>query len=435
VSAPVKEALPAGLGSRWRDPATSARTADVLAVLIAVSLPWSTSLVAIFAAAFLVSLAPLVDARGFLQSLKRPVSALPVALFALAVLGTLWSDAPWGVRLYAIGPVAKLLMLPVLLYHFERSARGLQVLTGFLASCALLMLISWIVAFDPRLALKPGAEYGVPVKNYIDQSQEFTLCAVVLAYPVINLLREKRKWAAVLLGALSLSFIVNMMFVSVSRTALVTMPIMLAVFALLHLKWRTVVAILVAAIVLAALAWATSPRLQSRTELFFTDYQLYKEQNVATSIGLRLEFWRKSLRFISEAPIFGHGTGSIRALFVDAAVNQSGAAAEVIANPHNQTLAVAVQWGFIGVLMLFAVWLVHLLMFRGAGLAAWIGLMVVVQNFFSSLFNSHLFDFNPGWMYVLGVGIAGGIVLRTNSGARPQTLHSADHDGRAQKAP
>ena len=74
--------------------------------------------------------------------------------------------------------------------------------------------------------------YGVPVKDYIHQSQEFTLCAVALAYPIITLLRAKRILLAVLLIALSLSLVVNMMFVIVSRTALVTMPIMLAEFAL-----------------------------------------------------------------------------------------------------------------------------------------------------------------------------------------------------------
>ena len=42
--------------------------------------------------------------------------------------------------------------------------------------------------------------------------------------------------------------------------------------------------------------------------------------------------------------------------------------------------------------------------------------MVVVQNMFSSLFNSHLFDFHEGWMYVLGVGVAGGMVLRDRFG-------------------
>ena len=47
-----------------------------------------------------------------------------------------------------------------------------------------------------------------------------------------------------------------------------------------------------------------------------------------------------------------------------------------------------------------------------AGLAAWIGTVVVVQNVVSSLFNSHLFDFTAGWLYVFGVGVAGGMVLR-----------------------
>ena len=58
---------------------------------------------------------------------------------------------------------------------------------------------------------------------------------------------------------------------------------------------------------------------------------------------------------------------------------------------------------------------VHLLLFRGEGLVAWIGLLVVVQNIFTSLFNSHLFDFHEGWMYVLGVGVAGGMVLKRQS--------------------
>jgi O-antigen ligase len=54
----------------------------------------------------------------------------------------------------------------------------------------------------------------------------------------------------------------------------------------------------------------------------------------------------------------------------------------------------------------------HLSLFRGEGLLNWIGLLVVVQNIFTSLFNSHLFDFHEGWMYVLGVGVAGGMVLK-----------------------
>jgi O-antigen ligase len=404
----------------WRDPAAWAKAADIFAVLIALSLPWSTSLVGIFSFIWLAVVVPTLDFRLFLQSLTRPINALPIALFVLAAVGTLWSDASWGARLYAVGPVAKLLVLPFLFHHFERSTRGMWVFVAFLVSCALLMVMSWLVLLYPGLTLKPvgEADRGIFVKNYIDQSQEFALCAVVLAYPVVTLLRQGKTWQALMLTALGVSMVANMAFVTVSRTALVTMPVMLAVFALMHLKARTSVMLLSAAIVLGALAWLASPQLQATTERFTREYRAYKELNQATSIGLRLEYWEKSLRFFTEAPILGHGTGSTLGLFEAAATGPATLVqSQVIGNPHNQTLNVAVQWGAIGVVILYAMWLVHLLLFRGEGLAAWIGLMVVLQNFFTSLFNSHLFDFHEGWMYVLGVGVTGGMALRARAHA------------------
>ena len=88
-----------------------------------------------------------------------------------------------------------------------------------------------------------------------------------------------------------------------------------------------------------------------------------------------------------------------------------GPSSEVVSDPHNQTLNVAVQWGALGVVVLYAMWIAHLLLFRGDGLPSWIGLLVVIQNMLTSLFNSHLFDFAEGWMYVLGVCVAAGTTL------------------------
>ena len=406
--------------SFWPDSTARMRNVDLIAVLVAVLLPWSTSGVGIGILLWLAALAAALELRPFLRSLRRPISLLPIALVALAALGTLWSDASWEARWHAVGPAAKLLVLPFLFYHFGRSARGMWVFVAFLASCILLMAMSWIVAFDPSLSLKrpeePGG-HGIFVKNYIAQSQEFTLCAVVLAFPIVTLLRDRKIRQALLLTAVAAGFMLNMAFVVVSRTALVTMPVMLAVFAMTHLKWRTNVLLLVTAVVLGTLAWTLSPQLQETTDTFARDYRLYKETNRPTSIGLRLEFWEKSLRFFAEAPVIGHGTGSTRGLFEAAATGpKTLAQGQVIGNPHNQTLSVAVQWGMVGVVILYAMWLSHFSLFRGEGLAAWIGLMVVLQNMFTSLFNSHLFDFHEGWMYVLGVGVAGGMVLRARSG-------------------
>jgi O-antigen ligase len=184
------------------------------------------------------------------------------------------------------------------------------------------------------------------------------------------------------------------------------------VFALLHLRWRTAVLALCAAALLAVAVWYASPQLRVRVSKFFTDYQYTMVENNESGMGSRLLYWQRSLQFFAKAPVIGHGTGSTRGLFEQAVVGEVGARALVVSNPHNQTLNMAVQWGVVGVALLYAMWLAHLLLFRGDGLAPWVGLLVVVQNIFTSLFNSHLFDFHEGWMYVLGVGVAGGMTLR-----------------------
>ncbi|MCC8951519.1 hypothetical protein H8A97_42480 [Bradyrhizobium sp. Arg62] len=75
--------------------------------------------------------------------------------------------------------------------------------------------------------------------------------------------------------------------------------------------------------------------------------------------------------------------------------------------------------GLIGILLLYAMWISHVRLFAGRDLVSWIGLAVVVQNITSSLLNSHLSDFHEGWMYVIGVGVAGGMALRAR---RPERI-------------
>jgi O-antigen ligase len=123
---------------------------------------------------------------------------------------------------------------------------------------------------------------------------------------------------------------------------------------------------------------------------------------------------QRGLELIRERPIFGHGTGTIREAFRRIARDPAQATAS---NPHNQILATAIQLGALGVAVLLAMWLAHLLLFRGGGLVCWFGLVMVVQNVVASLFNSHLFDFTQGWLYVFGVGVLGGMAMRGQVGS------------------
>ena len=383
--------------------------ADIYPALVAACIPWSTTAVAVFMVIWIVVLVPTIDPRAFLNSLRQPAYFLPVAFFALVFLGTLWADAPWPERLHGISPAAKLLVIPFLLYHFERSKRDHWVFAGFLLSCAVLLSASWAVLYVPQWRMTHWAVAGVPIKNTIDQSQEFALCVFALVPLALALFNQRWFALAAACAALIFAFLANLMFVALARTSLVYMPVLLLLFAFRYLGRRAALALVSGTIVAVVVVWFASPYLRQRVEGAALEYQEYRDVHEVTSTGERLEWWRRSLGFISEAPLLGHGTGSIKQLFDRDTPRRTGKWTDPVENPHSQTLNVAIQWGILGCLILYAMWYFHLLLFGASGLPAWIGLIVVVQNFVSSLFNSHLFDFTEGWIYVLGVGVAGGM--------------------------
>jgi O-antigen ligase len=386
---------------------------DLYPVLVAASLPWSTSAVLVFMSIWFIALIPTIERAGLFRSLRAPSSLAPIAMFGVAVIGILWADGAWRATLLGLGPVAKLLVLPFLLYHFERSRRAHWVFWAFLISCTLLLVCSWVIFLVPawQFNLAHGFDTtGVPVRNTIDQNQEFVLCALGVFAVAVAAFRKRQPLAAVALGVLAAIFLCNVFFVALSRTSLVYIIPMALMFAVLHFDRRTTGLAAAAIAVAALLVWVGSPYLRGRVEHIATEYREYQETNRPTSTGQRLQYWTQSLGWIREAPLIGHGTGSAKQLFDQAAVGKPGAWGESIGNPHNQTLYVAIQWGLLGCIVLYAMWFVHYRLFRKEGVIAWIGLAIVLQNVFSSMLNSHLFDFHEGWLYVLGVGVAGGVL-------------------------
>jgi O-antigen ligase len=395
----------------WLDRQRLSRIADGLVVAIAVSLPWSTSATGILVVLWLLALLPTCEPGEIRRELATPAGALPVLLVALGVVGMLWADVGLVERFKGLDSFFKLLAIPLLLVQFRRSDRGLWVFGGYLAACAVVLVLSAIIYAWPALWW-PRADYGVPAKNAATQSGEFVTCIFGLLYLAIEFF-ERRRWRW-LLASLALAFgmLANIFYVATGRTALAIIPVLLAILAAKKLRGRSIFILFAGAILVGCIGWISSPYLRDRMTAVLTEVQKYEATVDRNSSGERIEFWKKSAEFVAEAPIFGHGTGSIPSLFMKSAVGQIGAAASATTNPHNQTFAVAIQLGLVGAAVLWAMWIAHLLLFRGTGLAEWIGLAVVVQTIVGSLFNSHLFDFTQGWLYVFGVGVAGGMTLK-----------------------
>jgi len=312
------------------------------------------------------------------------------------------------------------LAIPLLLAQFRRSQCGPCACYGFLISATVLLALSSLFALFPSPALDHvplfGAHvkaYGVPVKDYILQSGIFLICAFGLISAVCERWREFRWRTVAALLCLAVCFLANIAFVATSRTTVAVAPLLAIVVGYRYFGWRGVALAGIGAAVLAGVALTASPYLHLRVMHSFTELRNYLNTDEDNSTGLHMEFLKKSVAIVEAAPVIGHGTGSIAEQFRLAASGDAGSASAVATvNPHSQVFAVAIELGCIGAAVLLAMWVAHGLLFRGAGLMASIGSIIVVQNFLSSLVNSHLFDFGQGWLYVFGVGIIGGTVLR-----------------------
>jgi hypothetical protein len=389
------------------------KLSDGLAVALAASVPWSTSATSILAVLLFLALMPTLDYPALKRVVLTPAGGVPLIFVALGAAGMLWAGVPWHDRLDGLSSFLKLLFVPLLMFQFSRSDCAPRVLFGFVVSCLLLLVASWLLLAWPEM---PWPNHigtpGIPAKDHLSQSAMFSICIFATAQLAFDVWRRGRRDLALALIALALIFLANVLYVATSRTALVVIPILLIVFGFRQFGWKGSIGLIVGFIVLTGVAWPSATYLRHRVYTFFSEIQSYRPDGKATSAGERLTFWKKSVGFIQTSPLAGHGTGSIRDQFKRSAVDRTGMAAEVSVNPHNQILAVGIQLGLVGIAALLAMWLAHLALFRSGSFAAWVGLVVVIQNVAGSLFNSHLFDFTHGWAYVVGVGVAGGAVLK-----------------------
>jgi len=393
--------------------ASLARVADALAIAVAVSLPWSTSATGILVGLWLLAVVPTMDFAALRRTISVPAAALPVLLVVLAGVGMLWASAPWGDRLDGVSAFVKLAAIPLLMVQFRESDWGQGVLAGFLMSSGLLLALSWALVLtglpDPSFPWQPK-QPGIPVKDYISQSGIFAACAFALFDYALLSWRAGRKAHGIAGALIACVFLANIFFVATSRTTLVVIPILLVLLGALRLRAKEWLALVISGCLVAALVWASSPYARFRVLHLVEEVQEHNDDSLAaSSAGYRLEFWRMSSHAMLEAPVIGHGTGSISQVF-----HREGSASAL--NPHNQIFAVGIQLGVVGIAVLLVMWVAQWRLFFDTAPVAWPGLVVVTQNIVSSLFNSHLSDFTQGWMYVFAVGVVGGMLLRGRAG-------------------
>jgi O-antigen ligase len=381
--------------------------ADALASAVVVVLPWSISGALLFILLWLFAVVATLGPARIHRGIMTIAGGAPILLLFLGVIGMLWANVTWAERLGGADSFLKLLAIPLLFAQFRQSDRASWLLIGFLSSCTVLLAVFWAAAIRDTIAFH-GAAQPALIKNATTEMSEFIICGFVSLAIAIKALYDKRRLLAAGMVVLAGGFLAIVFYVLLVPgywfvfpfETLLPIAALLLLLALKQFGAKVSMGLLAIAVITCSLVYVASPSLRSHI-------------NAIELLGVsRPVYWSKSVQFVAEAPILGHGTGSIHSLFALTAKGQSGPMAEVATNPFQETLAIGIQLGIIGVAALWTMWISHLLLFRGQSLPAWIGSIIVVYLILGSMFDSQIFDAHRGWTYVFGVGVAGGVILR-----------------------
>ena len=374
-------------------------------------LPLSTSGQAIAVSIFAVLALLTLDRDRLNAVIRRAAAWLPVLLFALILVGVLWSKLPIAQAMKWVGPYAKLLLIPLLMATAFSPRQLVEIGVGFLAACVILLSLSWASFLWPSGPWTWFSAPGVPVKDNAVQSECFALCAFGLALAAMRFGKITQSKLMLACIVLALLFFADLFLIFLSKTGILVATSLLAVLIFQLGSWRRAAIVTTLAIVVGLAGILISTSAQRRVTEITSDLRANDITQESVSTASRRDFWQKAFVFVKQAPVFGHGTGSIRPLYQEQEAHAPSPYGQAVADPHNQFLHTVLQVGLVGGVILVAMWIAHLRLFWSRNTASLIGLAVVLQNIVGSLFNSHLSQVTQGMLYCLAVGLIGSVAL------------------------
>ena len=379
-----------------------------MTVAAAFTLPWTTTGQAIAIGLFTLLAVLTIRPARLAATMRHPAALLPTLLFLLILVSMLWSTQPFGPS--GMDHYAKLLLIPLLMATSISPRQALHIAYGFLAASSILLVLSWAGILWPAGPFDWFKNVGVPVKDNAVQSLCFVLCGFGLALGAWRL-RSENRTRAMLMALLALLFLANIHFIFVSKTGLLG-EIALAGLFLLHITtWQRALLLFIPTVLVIALALSFSAPAQHRLNEFASDMRAQDVSGESVSTAARIDFWNKAIVFIKQAPLLGHGSGSTLGLYQAEETTHPSPYGGPTSDPHNQILAITIQVGLSGAVLLVLMWLSHARLFLGRNFACAMGQAVVLLNVVGSLFNSHLSTITQGVLYCLAVGVLGAITM------------------------
>lgn len=296
------------------------------------------------------------SAQAGLKSLGAHFKRLRTPGAVLWALCWITLSLSWTQALPSEWPMAltrhsRILFIPLILYCLRSKADVLMIVRFMVLTQLGIVLYSYLLWMGvPLLFSNPlyPRDFGVVINGHLEQPIMTTLM-VVLAWSFRRELWPK--WGLKFIYVMCALAAFNVFFIMTGRTGFIAMllAITFALYFELGRRYpRWTIGIWVLPLIMALALGFLSDRFSTKVIEAYQDISLYSQGNDATSQGYRLDYWRQSLKAISDAPLAGHGVGSWRQEYISYGGNEPNAPT----NPHQQFLLWTVEAGFIGLALL-----------------------------------------------------------------------------------
>jgi O-antigen ligase len=375
------------------------RAAAFLGFSIPISVALDNVLLAVIAVLWL--------AGGDFRRKLADIAANPVALAALALFGMMAAGLLYGERhpgdgLRYLGKYVDLLFVPVFvtLFHDARTREaGLRwfCVAMILAFVMAELAATGLIADSPVLARNPGHSFKASITHGLLSA----FAALVFA---LLALREPKWPQRLLFAVLALIAVKNVLALGISRTGYLVLALLALHFAFAAYGRRGLaVAGLALALSLSAL-YGTSETFRERVDTVVVDEGNWRSNRPSReSVTVRLEWYRQSIDVVASHPLLGVGTGA----FPKALAENARSASAYPPNPHNEYLAIGMQTGLVGLLLL-----VHLFWRQWAtaprlatAFETQLARGLVITLAVGCLFNSFLLDHAEGLFFAWFTGL------------------------------
>lgn len=384
-------------------PGRAEQLARYAAIFLGFSIPISTALDNVL----LGLIAILWLAGGNFKLKLDAIAANPAAVAALMLFGMLLAGLAYGTRFPGDGlaflmKYSDLLFIPVFVTLFQQERTRELGLRWYCVAMILSFVVAELAASgllqgNPLLSRAAGSSFKHSITH--------ALLSAFAAFAFALLAQREPRWPQRLLFiVLALVAVKNVVAIGISRTGYIVLILLaLYFFFVLFRKRGLIVAAVLLAISLFAF-YGASETFRERVDTVVVDRGDWRSQWPSReSVTVRLEWYRQSIDVILDHPVFGAGTGSVPRVLAETA--RSGMAHTP--NPHNEYLAITMQVGLVGLILLLHLWWRQLVL--APRLARPIdthlarGLVIVLAV--GCLFNSFLLDHTEGLFFAWFTGL------------------------------